>query len=398
MIERTADLWWKNAVVYCLDPETFADSDGDGCGDLVGLTDRMDYLAGIGVTCIWLMPFYPSPNRDDGYDIVDHFGVNGAMGTPGDLVEMVLTADDRGVRVIADLVVNHTSNQHEWFQRSRADRDSPYRDFYVWADEPPPDAKDIKPVFPDAEDSVWTYDEEAGQYFLHHFYRHQPDLNVANATVRDAIAKIMGFWLQQGLCGFRIDAVPFLIETHGIAASEEKGRDPHDLLREMRGFASRRKGDQVLLGEVNLPPDQLEAYFGGERGDQLQMLFAFTVNQAMYLAFARGEAAPIAEALRGAAAAARRLPVGPLRAQPRRADPRQAERGRAAGGLRGLRPGPRDAALRPRAAAAPADACSRGMPIASISHTACCSRCRGRRCCSTARRSGWPRTSRSRGG
>ena len=397
MIERTADLWWKNAVVYCLDPETFADSDGDGCGDLVGLTDRMDYLAGIGVTCIWLMPFYPSPNRDDGYDIVDHFGVDGAMGTPGDLVEMVLTADDRGVRVIADLVVNHTSNQHEWFQRSRADRDSPYRDFYVWADEPPPDAKDIKPVFPDAEDSVWTYDEEAGQYFLHHFYRHQPDLNVANATVRDAIAKIMGFWLQQGLCGFRIDAVPFLIETHGIAASEEKGRDPHDLLREMRGFASRRKGDQVLLGEVNLPPDQLEAYFGGERGDQLQMLFAFTVNQAMYLAFARGEAAPIAEALRA-------LPPLPDACQwahfvrnhdELTLDKLSEEERREVFAPSARTPGCSSSAA---GCGGACRACSRGMPIASISHTACCSRCRGRRCCSTARRSGWPRTSRSRGG
>ena len=148
MIERTGDLWWKNAIVYCLDAETFADSDGDGCGDLPGLTERIDYLAGIGVTCLWLMPFYPSANRDDGYDIVDFLGVDPRLGTPADLVELVRTARDRGIRVIADLVVNHTSDQHPWFQAARADRDSPYRDFYVWADAPPPGAEKIAPVLP----------------------------------------------------------------------------------------------------------------------------------------------------------------------------------------------------------------------------------------------------------
>jgi trehalose synthase len=296
VIERTADLWWKNAVLYCLDAESFADSNGDGCGDLSGLTDRIDYLAGIGVTCLWLMPFYPSPNRDDGYDIVDHYGVDERLGTPGDLVELVRTARDRGIRVIADLVVNHTSDQHPWFQAARADRESPYRDFYVWADEPPQDAEKIKPVFPDKEEGVWTFDETGGQWYLHHFYRHQPDLNVGNPAVRDAIAKVAGYWLQQGLSGFRIDAVPFLIETHGI--SEMGGRDPHELLRELRAFGTRRAGDHVLLGEVNLPPADMRDYFGSGEGDELQMLFAFTVNQAMYLSFARQQAAPIANALR----------------------------------------------------------------------------------------------------
>ena len=219
MIERTGDLWWKSAIVYCLDAETFFDANGDGCGDLPGLTERIDYLAGIGVTCIWLMPFYPSAQRDDGYDIVDFLGVDPGLGTPADLVELVRTARERGIRVIADLVVNHTSDQHPWFQAARADRDSPYRDFYVWADAPPPGAEKIAPVFPDEEDSVWTFDEEAGQFYLHHFYRHQPDLNVANPAVRDAIAEVVGYWLAQGLSGFRIDAVPFLIETHGLAGS-----------------------------------------------------------------------------------------------------------------------------------------------------------------------------------
>jgi trehalose synthase len=296
MIERTGDLWWKNAIVYCLDAETFADSDGDGCGDLPGLTDRIDYLAGIGVTCLWLMPFYPSANRDDGYDVVDFLGVDPGLGTPADLVELVRTARERGIRVIADLVVNHTSDQHPWFQGARADRDSPYRGFYVWADAPPPGAEKIAPVFPDEEDSVWTYDEEAGQYFLHHFYRHQPDLNVANPAVRDAIAEVVGYWLAQGLSGFRIDAVPFLIETHGLAS--EPGRDPHELLRELRAFASRRAGDHLLLGEVNLPPAETRDYFGAGEGDELHMLFAFTVMQAMYLSFARGNSGPVVSALR----------------------------------------------------------------------------------------------------
>jgi trehalose synthase len=296
MIGQTADLWWKHAVIYCLDPETFLDSDGDGSGDLPGVTDRIDYLAGIGVTCLWLMPIYPSPNRDDGYDVVDHYGVDPHLGTPGDVVDLVRAARERGIRVIADLVVNHTSDQHPWFRQARASRDSPHRDFYVWADERPEDSKDMRPVFPDAESSVWTYDRKAGQYFLHHFYRHQPDLNVANPQVRDAIAKIAGYWLELGLSGFRIDAVPFLIETHGLSAGG-LGDDPHAVLRDLRAYAGRRRGDHVLLGEVNLPPKQLRDYVGGDRADELQMLFAFTVNQAMYLAFAREEAAPLARAL-----------------------------------------------------------------------------------------------------
>lgn len=295
MISRTGDLWWKNAVVYCLDIETYLDSDGDGTGDIRGLTQRLDHLAGIGVSCLWLMPFYRSPDRDDGYDIVDFFSVHPDRGDLGDLVEMLRTAADRGLRVIADLVVNHTSDRHPWFRSARRGRDAPFHDHYVWSDDPPP-ADGITPVFPDAEDDVWTYDERAGRHYLHHFYRHQPDLNVANPEVRDAIARIAGFWLQLGLSGFRVDAVPFLIETYGLAV--EGDRDPHDLLRELRGFASRRRGDHVLLGEVNLPPAEAVRYFGGGEGDELQMLLAFSVNQAMFLALARERAEPLAAALR----------------------------------------------------------------------------------------------------
>jgi trehalose synthase len=291
--KATSDLWWKNAVVYCLDVETFLDTDGDGCGDLVGLTDRLDYLAGLGVSCVWLMPFHPSRQRDDGYDITDFYGVDRRLGTPGDMAELIRTANDRGIRVIADLVMNHTSDQHEWFQAARADRDSPYRGFYVWADEKPPE-KPGDVVFPDQEESNWAYDEAAGQWYLHRFYSHQPDLNVANPEVRDEIAQVVGYWLDLGLAGFRVDAVPFMLEPIGMP--EDALQDPHELLRDLRRFIGRRRGDAVLMGEVNLAVDQLGAFFGD--GDQLHMILSFSVNQAMYLAFARGAAAPLEAAMR----------------------------------------------------------------------------------------------------
>jgi trehalose synthase len=293
--KATSDLWWKNAVVYCLDVETFFDSDGDGCGDLVGLTERIDYLAGIGVRCLWLMPFYPSPRRDDGYDITDFYGIDGRLGTPGDFAELIRTARDRGIRVIADVVLNHTSDAHAWFRAARSGRDSPYHDFYVWADERPPEPPGGV-VFPDKENSNWAWDDKAERWYLHRFYSHQPELNVANAHVRDELAQVMGYWLEQGLAGFRVDAVPFLLEPTGLPQGAIV--DPHELLRDLRRYLGRRRGDAVLLGEVNLPPDELRTFFGDEDGDELHMAFSFTVNQAMYLALARGNAAPLANALR----------------------------------------------------------------------------------------------------
>jgi len=294
-ITDTSDLWWKTAVVYCLDVETFMDWDGDGTGDLAGLAQRLDYLAELGVTCLWLMPFYPTPDRDDGYDITDFYGVDSRLGTHGDLVEVIRTANDRGMRVIADLVVNHTSDKHPWFRAARSSKDSPYRDYYVWRDDPP--AEEIATVFPDQESSVWRLDEKTGQYYLHRFYRHQPDLNVANPKVRDEIAKVIGFWLQLGLSGFRVDAVPFLLETAGVDGGDEKLPDPHGYLRSLRAFLGRRVGDGVLLGEVNLPHDQQQEYFGGEAGDELTMQFDFISMQKLYLSMARQDAAPLAEAL-----------------------------------------------------------------------------------------------------
>ncbi|WP_433004389.1 alpha-amylase family protein [Kribbella sp. CA-294648] len=295
-LTETADVWWKNAVVYCLDIETFFDTDGDGRGDIRGLSQRIDHLAELGVTCIWLMPFYPTPDRDDGYDITDFYGVDKRLGTHGDLVELITLAKDRGMRVIADLVVNHTSDQHPWFQSARASRSSKYRDWYVWRDEPPADASEGI-VFPDQEDSLWQYDEQAGQYYLHQFYKHQPDLDIANPEVRDEIIRIIGFWLQLGLSGFRVDAVPFLLETKGSQKAQNLPM-PHDYLRDLRAFLSRRSGQAVLLGEVNLPYEQTREFFGDEDGDELTMCFDFIGMQKLYLSLARSDPAELVKALR----------------------------------------------------------------------------------------------------
>jgi trehalose synthase len=294
-ITDTSDRWWKSAVIYCLDVETFLDWNGDGVGDFAGLANRLDYLAELGITCLWLMPFYPTPGRDDGYDIVDFYGVDPRLGSLGDLVEVIRTAKDRGIRVIADLVVNHTSDRHPWFRSARASRSSPYRDYYVWRDEPP--EENAAPVFPDEETSNWEFDERAGQYYQHVFYRQQPDLNITNPAVRDEIARIIDFWLQLGLSGFRVDAVPFLLETDGVPDGQALLPDPHRYLRELRTLVGRRSGDGVLLGEVNLPRDDQATFFGGAGGDELTMQFDFITMQKLYLSLAREDAAAIVEAL-----------------------------------------------------------------------------------------------------
>ncbi|WP_439659361.1 alpha-amylase family protein [Lentzea sp. HUAS TT2] len=280
---RTSDVWWKNAVLYCLDVETFSD---DG---FRGATERIDHLHALGVTCVWLMPFYPTAERDDGYDITDFYGVDPRLGSLGDFVEFVRAARDRGMRVIADLVVNHTSDQHPWFH------DPDKRDWYVWADEPQTDGPQGV-TFPDKEDSLWEYSEEVGKYYLHRFYKHQPDLNVTNPEVRDEIARIMGFWMELGLSGFRVDAVPFLLE-HNDPADAVSLPDPHDYLTDLRAFLNRRNGEAVLLGEVNLPYKDTMAFYGQGVGDELTMCFDFVGMQAMYLALARKSTGPLVKAL-----------------------------------------------------------------------------------------------------
>lgn len=288
------DLWYKNAVVYCLSVETFMDSNGDGVGDFQGLQRRLDYLAGLGITAIWLMPFQTSPGRDDGYDVSDYYNVDPRYGTLGDFVEFTHGAKQRGIRVLIDLVVNHTSDEHPWFKEARADKDSRYRDWYVWSKTKPENA-DEGMVFPGVQKSTWTRDKQSGEYYFHRFYDFQPDLNTANPLVQAEILKIMGFWIQLGVSGFRMDAVPFVIAEKG--ADVKKPREQFEMLRAFREFLQWRKGDSIILAEANVVPKENLEYFGDD-GDRMQMMFNFHVNQALFYAMASADTRPLVKAMR----------------------------------------------------------------------------------------------------
>jgi len=286
------DLWYKNAIIYCLDVEKYLDSNGDGIGDFGGLTRKLDYLAGLGVTCLWLQPFYPSPNKDNGYDVEDFYNVHPKHGTLGEFTDFMNHAEQIGMRVIVDLVVNHTSTRHPWFQQARKDPASPYRDWYVWSKKRPPTWNQGM-VFPGVQKATWTRDPVAGEYYFHRFYDFQPDLNTSNPAVRTEIQRIMGFWLQMGVSGFRMDAVPFLIERKGAGVVPRKD---YELLHEMRDFLQWRRRDAVLLAEANVPPDESMDYFG-KLGDRLQMMLNFPVNQRVFYAMATGDVRPLVRAL-----------------------------------------------------------------------------------------------------
>ncbi|MDQ3035748.1 MAG: alpha-amylase family protein [Myxococcota bacterium] len=287
------DLWYKNAVIYHLDVESFVDSNGDGVGDFEGLVRRLDYIETLGVDVLWIAPFYATPNRDNGYDVSDYYAVDPRLGTLGELVELVHQAKKRGLKVIMDLVVNHSSDEHPWFQRSRAG-DPKYADWYVWSKKRPPNW-DKGMVFPGVQRSTWTRDAERGEYYFHRFYEFEPDLNIDNPAVRTEIRRIMGFWLQLGVDGFRIDAVPFLIE-HPSPGDPSKPTKMHfDYLEELREFSHWRSGPTVLLGEANVLPDESREYFRDGRG--IQMMFNFWVNQHLFYALATGEVAELREAL-----------------------------------------------------------------------------------------------------
>ena len=287
------DLWYKNAIVYCLSISTFMDANGDGIGDFRGLMNRLDYLQGIGVTALWLMPFQPSPFRDDGYDVADYYGVDPRYGTLGDFVEFAHGCKQRGIRVIIDLVVNHTSNKHPWFQEARSDPKSKYRDWYVWSKKRPKDAS-AGVVFPGVQKSTWNYDKEAGAWYFHRFYDFQPDLNTSNPEVQAEILKIMGFWIQLGVSGFRMDAVPFVVAKKGADVTVPV--EQYDMLRTFREFLSWRQGDAVILAEANVVPKTDMEYFG-EAGERLQMMFNFAVNQHLFYALASGDSRPLVKAL-----------------------------------------------------------------------------------------------------
>ena len=288
------DLWYKNAVVYCLSVSTYMDANGDGVGDFAGLMRRLDYLSGLGVTAIWLMPFQTSPCRDDGYDISNYYEVDPRYGTLGDFVEFTHAAKQRGIRVIIDLVVNHTSDQHAWFKEARQDPDSRYRDWYVWSKKKPRNANKGM-VFPGVQKSTWSYDGAARAWYFHRFYDFQPDLNTANPQVQAEILKIMGFWIQLGVSGFRMDAVPFVIATKGPTVT--KPVEQYDMLRVLREFLQWREGDAIILAEANVLPDTDMQYFG-QAGDRMHMMFNFEANQNLFLALASSDVRPLQKALR----------------------------------------------------------------------------------------------------
>jgi maltose alpha-D-glucosyltransferase / alpha-amylase len=287
------DLWYKNAVIYSLDLETFMDLNGDGIGDFEGLARRLDYLHALGIDTVWLAPFQPTPNKDNGYDISDYYGVDPTHGSGGDFVEFMHQANKKGIKVIIDLVVNHTSDQHRWFQESRSDPDSPFRDWYVWSEKKPKDWNEGM-VFPGVQEATWTFDKKAKAYYHHRFYEHQPDLNIDNIQVRREIHKIMGYWVQQGVAGFRVDAVPFILETQNPGEKSKKIR--FEYLREMRRFLQWRRGDAILLGEANVLPKESAKYFGYE-GQGIHLMFNFYVNQYMFYALATSTTKKLIKAL-----------------------------------------------------------------------------------------------------
>jgi maltose alpha-D-glucosyltransferase / alpha-amylase len=289
------DLWYKNAVIYSLDLETFLDTDGDGVGDFAGLIRRLEYLEYLGVDALWLAPFQPTPNLDNGYDVKDYYGVDPRHGSSGDFVEFMHHAERRGIRVIIDLVVNHTSSEHPWFQQARSSPDSPFRDWYNWSKKRPRNWNKGM-VFPGEQDRVWTRDGAAGEYYFHRFYEFQPDLNMDNPDVRSEVRRVMGYWLQLGVHGFRLDAVPFMIES--VVPGEEQGELHFRYLAEFRRFLEWRSAKTIMLGEANVLPEETAPFFGDDGATGIHMMFNFFVNQHLFLSLATGKVATLIEALR----------------------------------------------------------------------------------------------------
>ncbi|WP_082111663.1 alpha-amylase family protein [Spirosoma radiotolerans] len=289
------ELWYKNGLVYSVDVEVFKDSNNDGVGDFDGLTQQLDYLKTIGVETIWLAPFQPSPNEDDGYDISDFYGIDKRLGTSQDFDECIRQANQKGIRIMMDLVTNHTSDQHPWFQQARRSKDSPYRSWYVWAKERPK-KWDSGMVFPGVQKDIWTYDKQAGEYYYHRFYEAQPDLNMQNPAVQREMRKIIRYWLDKGIAGFRVDAVPFLIEVANADFDPDKPEHQFDMITQLHQYSQWHKRDAILLGEANVDPKEQEPYFGNE-GQGMQTMFNFFVNQHLFYALATGETASLKEAL-----------------------------------------------------------------------------------------------------
>jgi maltose alpha-D-glucosyltransferase/alpha-amylase len=301
-----SERWYQQAVIYCLEIASYQDSNGDGIGDLRGLISRLDYLSRLGVSCLWLSPIHPSPWKDDGYDVSDYYGVDPRLGSLGDFAELTRQAKERGIRIILDLVVNHTSNEHPWFVSARSDPASPFRNWYVWSEEEPPNRRQGT-VFPGEQSETWSFDEQAGAWYFHRFYDFQPDLNFTNPDVRAEVTKIMGFWLQLGASGFRIDAAPFILEQ--VTPGVDAGPQDFAILDSWRQETQWQLGDSVLLCEANVPPSDVSRFVGSRTdgpSDRALMLFDFLLNPRAWLALARTDAEPLIEALTTAV----RLPQG----------------------------------------------------------------------------------------
>jgi maltose alpha-D-glucosyltransferase/alpha-amylase len=284
--------WYKDAIIYELHVKAFNDSTGDGIGDFVGLTQKLDYIAELGVTCVWLLPFYPSPLRDDGYDIADYTGVHPDYGTLRDFRTFVREAHRRGLRVITELVVNHTSDQHPWFIESRSSRDNPRRNWYVWSDT---DQRylDARIIFTDTETSNWAWDNESHQYYWHRFFSHQPDLNYDNPAVVRAILRVMRFWLDLGVDGLRLDAVPYLVERQGTNC--ENLPETHAVLKRLRAQMDARHPNRMLLAEANQWPPDVLPYFGTAEEPECHMAFHFPLMPRIWIALRREDRYPIVE-------------------------------------------------------------------------------------------------------
>ncbi len=285
-------LWYKNAVFYQVYVRAFCDSNRDGHGDFPGLTSKLDYFAELGVDCLWIMPMYPSPLNDDGYDIADYYDIHPDYGTLDDFKTFLHEAHRRGLRVITDLVLNHTSDQHPWFQQARKSKDNPYRDYYVWSDS---DQKyqGVRIIFLDVEKSNWSFDETTGQYYWHRFYASQPDLNYDNPAVREEMKNVVRFWLDLGVDGFRADAVPYLFEREGTSC--ENLPETHAYLKELRALIDHRYPGRVLLCEANMWPEDVRAYFG--EGDEFHMGFHFPIMPRIFMAIKKGDAADMIDIL-----------------------------------------------------------------------------------------------------
>ena len=287
-----ANIWYKNTVFYQVYVRAFCDSDGNGHGDFRGLTSRLDYIASLGVDCLWIMPMYPSPLNDDGYDIADYKGIHPDYGTLEDFQAFLDAAHRRGLRVITDLVLNHTSDRHPWFEESRMSRDNPYRDYYVWSDNDQR-YQGVRIIFLDVEDSNWTFDETTGQYYWHRFYASQPDLNFDNPEVREEMTAVARYWLDMGVDGYRADAVPYLFEREDTSC--ENLPETHEFLKSIRGMMNIEYPEKILLCEANMWPEDVRAYFGD--GDEFHLGFHFPIMPRIFMSLKKGDATDMIDIL-----------------------------------------------------------------------------------------------------